>query len=95
MVLESVSCTEEDLLFTDAETGADADAETIALEELSTVLLSLHKCSVSFQKEKRTKKTRANTMQQTVKCEIAKNQQRVECFHSLQIIYEHEHTEIM
>ena len=27
MVLESVSCTEEDLLFTDAETGTDADAE--------------------------------------------------------------------
>ena len=97
MVLESVSCTEEDLLFTDAETGADADAdaEIGALEQLSTVLLSLHKCSVSFQKEKRTKKTRANTMQQTVKCEIAKNQQRVECFHSVQIIYEHEHTEIM
>ena len=95
MVLESVSCTEEDLLFTDAETGDDADAETIALEQLSTVLLSLHKCSVSFQKEKRTKKTCANAMQQTVKCEIAKNQQRVECFHSVQIIYEHEHTEIM
>ena len=85
MVLESVSCTEEDLLFTDAETGADADAdaEIGALEQLSTVLLSLHKCSVSFQKEKRTKKTCANAMQQTVKCEIAKNQQRVEYFHSL------------
>ena len=56
MVLESVSCTEEDLLFTDAETGTDADAETFALEQLSTVLLSLHKCSMSFQKEKREKK---------------------------------------
>ena len=98
MVLESVSCTEEDLLFTDAETGDDADAETIALEQLSTNLLSLHKCSMSFQKERQTqnlKKTRAHTMQQTVKCDIAKNQQRVECFHSVQIIYEHEHTEIM
>ena len=84
MVLESVSCTEEDLLFTDAETGADADAVIGALEQLSTVLLSLHKCIKSFQKEKRTKKTRANTMQPTVKCEIAKKQQ---CFHSLQIIY--------
>ena len=87
MVLESVSCTEEDLLFTDAETGTDADAETFALEQLSTVLLYLHKrCQ---------KKTRAYTMQQTVKCGIAKNQQRFECFHSLQIVYKHEHREIM
>ena len=55
MVLESVSCTEEDLLFTDAETGTDADAGTFALEQLSTVLLSLHKCSMSFRKENQTK----------------------------------------
>ena len=57
MVLESVSCTEEDLLFTDAETGTDADAEIGALEQLSTVLLSLHKCSMSFQKEIEQKNT--------------------------------------
>ena len=63
MVLESVSCTEEDLLFTDAETGADADAdaETIALEQLSTNLLSLHKCSMSFQKERQTQNLKKNT----------------------------------
>ena len=61
MVLESVSCTEEDLLFTDAETGTDADAETFALEQLSTVLLSLHKCSMSFRKENQTKNVKKNT----------------------------------
>ena len=92
MVLESVSCTEEDLLFTDAETGADADAETFALEQLSTVLLSLHKCSMSFQKEKQTKKTRANTMQLTVKCEIAK---KTAMFSQSSDYLQHEHREII